>query len=317
MRLVTFADGHGARIGVLLNAGVLDLCAEIEEVQGNTAPVWAHDLIALIEQGPSALAFLREIVYECERRGDLSTSVRVLPPRSVRFLAPIHRPRKNVIGVGLNYREHVKEGAEVVGRSPDPPPHPTFFSKASTSVIGTDEPVLLDSTVTSELDYEAELGVIVGRTSRNLAPGAALDSVFGYTIINDVSARDVQRRHSQWFKGKSLDTTCPMGPCILTRDEIADPQNLDIHLRLNGTVMQSANTRDMIFGVAELLSQLSSGMTLEPGDVVATGTPGGVGFTRKPPIFLKDGDIVEVEIEKIGILRNSVRSIRHIELHRD
>jgi len=300
---------------VLLDAGVLDLSAEIAEVRGNGAPIWAHDMIALIEEGPTALALLREIVSEHERRGGLSTSAHVLPSGSVGFLAPIPRPRKNVIGVGLNYREHVKEGAEIIGRSPDPPPHPTFFSKSSTSVIGTDEPVLLDSAVTSELDYEAELGVIVGRTSRNLAPDVALDSVFGYTIINDISARDVQRRHSQWFKGKSLDTTCPMGPCILTRDEIADPQNLDIHLRLNGTLMQSANTTDMIFGVAELLCQLSSGMTLEPGDVIATGTPGGVGFTRKPPIFLKDGDIVEIEIEKIGMLRNSVRSIRHIELH--
>jgi 2-keto-4-pentenoate hydratase/2-oxohepta-3-ene-1,7-dioic acid hydratase in catechol pathway len=293
----------------MLDSGILDLATALAEARGSEAPLWTYDMISLIEQGSSALEVLAEIVSEHRHHSGIDSSKRVLPCESVRLLAPIPRPRKNVFGVGLNYREHVKEGAEVVGRSPEPPPYPTFFSKSPTSVIGTDEPVLLETAVTSELDYEAELGVIVGSAGRNLAPDTALDSVFGYTIINDISARDLQRRHTQWFKGKSLDTTCPMGPCIITRDEIPDPQNLDIRLQLNGAVMQSSNTRHMIFGVAELLSQLSAGMTLEPGDIIATGTPGGVGFTRKPPVFLRDGDMVEVEIEKIGVLRNGVRSI--------
>jgi 2-keto-4-pentenoate hydratase/2-oxohepta-3-ene-1,7-dioic acid hydratase in catechol pathway len=227
-----------------------------------------------------------------------------------RLLAPLPRPRKNVFCVGLNYVEHAKEGASTVGRSPEPPKYPTFFTKPPTSVVGPNGSILWDVELTLELDYEVEMGVIIGKKGINIGMDEALDFVFGYTIINDISARDLQRRHGQWFKGKSLDTTCPMGPCIVTRDEIPDPQVLEISLCLNGVTMQASNTRHMVFSVASLISQLSQGMTLEPGDILATGTPGGVGFVRQPPVFLKDGDVIEAEIERIGVLTNGVRLAR-------
>lgn len=233
----------------------------------------------------------------------------LLDPAQTNLLAPIPRPRKNVFCVGLNYVEHAKEGASTVGRSPDPPQHPTFFTKPPTSVVGPNDSILWAVDVTKELDYEVELGVIIGKKGINIGMDEALDFVFGYTIINDVSARDLQRRHGQWFKGKSLDATCPLGPCIVTRDEIPDPQDLDICLRLNGVTMQDSNTRHMVFSVANLINQLSRGMTLEPGDILATGTPGGVGFARQPPVFLQDGDLLEAEIEQIGILANTTRQV--------
>ena len=189
------------------------------------------------------------------------------------------------------------------------PEIPVFFTKAATSASGPHDPIPWDRSATSQVDYEAELGVIVGAGGKNIRRDHALDHVFGYTVINDVSARDLQFGHKQWFKGKSLDGFCPMGPVIVTADEFGDPQGKRITLRVNGETRQDATTGDMIFPVNVILEYLSQGMTLEPGDVIATGTPEGVGLGRTPPEYLKDGDVVETEIEGIGILRNRVSQV--------
>jgi 2-keto-4-pentenoate hydratase/2-oxohepta-3-ene-1,7-dioic acid hydratase in catechol pathway len=228
-----------------------------------------------------------------------------LPLRDVVLDAPL-RPAKNVMCVGRNYMDHAAEIARASGGELNLPDVPTFFTKAPTAIAAPDETLVLSAAVSREYDWEAELGVVIGMRCRDVAEAHALDVVAGYTCVNDVTARDLQRAHRQWFKGKSLDHTCPLGPWIVTADEIPDPQALDIALRVNGVTKQHSNTGQMIFGVKALIASLSRGMTLEPGDVIATGTPDGVGFARTPPEFLKDGDVMEVEIATIGVLRNAV-----------
>lgn len=224
----------------------------------------------------------------------------------VHLFAPIPSPRKNVMAVGLNYKAHVSETAEIRKRSADVPSYPIFFTKATTAVCGPYDNIVIDPAASTEIDWEAELGVVIGKRGKNIPEGEALSYVFGYTVINDVSARDLQSNHVQYFKGKSLDTSCPIGPWIVTADELADPANLPVRLLVNGQIKQDGNTRDMIFPVPTLIASLSAGMTLEPGDIIATGTPSGVGFSRKPPEFLKPGDIVEAIVDGIGALRNPV-----------
>jgi 2-keto-4-pentenoate hydratase/2-oxohepta-3-ene-1,7-dioic acid hydratase in catechol pathway len=216
------------------------------------------------------------------------------------------RPVRNVFCVGRNYLEHAREGALAAGRELKLPDVPTFFTKASTAVAGPDATLHFQAAVSSEYDFEAELAVIIGAECKNVSEEEAPHVVFGYTALNDLTARDLQRRHGQWFKGKSLDDSCPIGPWIVA-DEIADPQRLDVRLRRNGVEKQHSNTSKMIFPIPRLIAELSKGMTLLPGDVIATGTPEGVGFARNPPEFLADGDVLEVEIEGIGILRNLIR----------
>jgi 2-keto-4-pentenoate hydratase/2-oxohepta-3-ene-1,7-dioic acid hydratase in catechol pathway len=217
----------------------------------------------------------------------------------VRLLAPIPRPRKNIFCMGRNYVEHTREGGHPV---PEAPP---FFTKPPTAVIGPDSAIVAHGT-TKELDYEVELAVVIGRGGRNISARRALEHVFGYTIMNDVSARDLQHRHLQWFKGKSLDTFAPLGPWIVPQFDIPDPQALRITLRVNGETRQNSNTSEMVFSVARLIEALSAGMTLEPGDLLATGTPGGVGMGFTPPKWLRPGDVIEAEVERVGILRNHV-----------
>jgi 2-keto-4-pentenoate hydratase/2-oxohepta-3-ene-1,7-dioic acid hydratase in catechol pathway len=221
---------------------------------------------------------------------------------TVRLLAPVPRPGK-LIAIGLNYRDHAAESKMPI------PERPVVFSKFTTSVIGPDELVVLPQT-SDEVDYEAELGVVIGRRTKNVSREDALSYVLGYTNINDVSARDFQFADGQWQRGKSCDTFAPMGEAIVTTDEVPDPHKLSIKLRLNGKTMQDSNTDQLIFGVPELVAFLSETITLEPGDVIATGTPSGVGFARKPPVYIKDGDVMEVEIEKLGTLRNPVSAAR-------
>jgi 2-keto-4-pentenoate hydratase/2-oxohepta-3-ene-1,7-dioic acid hydratase in catechol pathway len=223
----------------------------------------------------------------------------------VRWHAPIPRPLKNIVCLGLNYASHVRETTSA-DKPMKVPEIPVFFTKASTSASGPYDPIPWDTSATSQVDYEAELGVIVGIGGKNIKRGAALDHVFGYTVINDVSARDLQFGHKQWFKGKSLDGFCPMGPVVVTSDEFGDPQKKRITLRVNGETRQDATTGDMLFPVNIILEYLSQGMTIEAGDIIATGTPDGVGLGRTPPEYLKNGDVVETEIEGIGKLRNSV-----------
>jgi 2-keto-4-pentenoate hydratase/2-oxohepta-3-ene-1,7-dioic acid hydratase in catechol pathway len=208
--------------------------------------------------------------------------------------------------LGLNYAEHAKESAEARGREYKQHQHPVFFTKATHTVNRHEGTIPFDAAVSEQIDWEAELGVIIGRSGKNISIEEAYDHVFGYTCINDVSARDLQSNHSQFFKGKSLDGACPMGPWIITADEIPDPHQLQITCRVNEVMKQDSNTEHMIFRVPDILTILSRGMTLDAGDIIATGTPSGVGFARKPPEFLKPGDVVEVEIEKIGVLRNQV-----------
>jgi 2-keto-4-pentenoate hydratase/2-oxohepta-3-ene-1,7-dioic acid hydratase in catechol pathway len=224
---------------------------------------------------------------------------------AVRWHAPL-RPAKNIICLGLNYSSHAKESAQARGREVKIPDHPVFFTKAPTSVNGPYDSIEWNPSVTQQVDYEAELGVVIGVAGRNIARAKALEHVFGYTVVNDVSARDVQQRHLQWFKGKSLDGFCPMGPVIVTADEFGNPQAKTIGLRVNGVQKQHSTTANMIFPVDVIIESLSQGMTIEPGDVIATGTPEGVGLGRTPQEFLNDGDVVETEIEGIGVLRNRV-----------
>lgn len=223
----------------------------------------------------------------------------------VQLCAPLV-PQKNVFCVGRNYLEHAREGARAAGKELKLPDVPTFFTKAPTAIADPGATLTLLKAVSNEYDWEAELAVVIGKHGRDIPEESALEYVFGYTCLNDLTARDLQRAHGQWFKGKSLDHSCPVGPWVVTADEIPDPQNLAIQLTVNGAVKQSANTSSMIFSVARIISELSKGMTLEPGDIIATGTPEGVGFARTPPEFLKDGDTVEITIAGIGTLHNTV-----------
>lgn len=228
------------------------------------------------------------------------------PLRSVRLSAPV-RPVKNVFCVGRNYIAHAEEAARARGVALDLPTKPAFFTKAPTAIVGPDTHLNLSAEVSAQYDWEAELAVIVGRRCRDLSEDEALDAIFGYMCLNDVTARDLQKAHQQWFKGKSLDETCPTGPWVVDARDVPDPQALHVVLRVNGTIKQQASTASMIFSVRTILASLSLGMTLEPGDIVATGTPEGVGFARTPPEFLADGDAMSVEILGVGELRNDVR----------
>lgn len=218
----------------------------------------------------------------------------------IEICAPVPRPGK-IICIGLNYLDHAREsGAEI-------PQSPIIFSKFATCIVGGREPIRLPKK-SAQVDYEAELAFVVGRRAKNVSKGDWMDYVFGYANFNDVSARDFQFADGQWTRGKSCDTFAPVGEFIATKDEIEDPHNLQIQFRLNGEILQNSNTRELIFKIPELIEFLSASITLEPGDVVATGTPPGVGFARKPPVFLKDGDVAEVEIEGLGILSNPVKA---------
>ncbi len=261
---------------------------------------WPESMLGMIEAGPAVWR------RYADAQGRLAQGARRLAHDAVEWLAPIPRPRKNIMCLGWNYAAHVAESAQASGRQAEAPTDPIVFTKAVTSVTGPFADVPAQPQVTQQLDWEVELGVIIGVGGRGIARRHALEHVFGYTVINDLSARDLQFRHKQFFLGKSLDGSCPMGPVIVTREEIPDPQNLRLRARVNGVLKQDDNTRHMVFDVATIVSVLSAGMTLEPGDIIATGTPSGVGFARTPPEFLRAGDVVECEIAGIGGLRNRI-----------
>jgi 2-keto-4-pentenoate hydratase/2-oxohepta-3-ene-1,7-dioic acid hydratase in catechol pathway len=226
-----------------------------------------------------------------------------IPIDSVNLLAPIPRPEKNIFCVGKNYAEHAIE----MGSAEDIPEHPMVFTKAPTTVVGHNAQVLAHSEITNQLDYEGELAVVIGKQGYGISREEALDYVFGYTILNDITARDIQEKHKQFFLGKSLDTTCPIGPWIVHHSAINDPNNLNLQTYVNGELRQNSNTSNFIFDIQEIIAVLSRGMTLEPGDIIATGTPAGVGKGFKPPRYLKSGDIIIIEIEKIGSLQNTIQ----------
>ncbi|HEY2225144.1 fumarylacetoacetate hydrolase family protein [Actinomycetospora sp.] len=291
MKLVTFAVGGREAVGLVApddEAGVLDLAPVVGE----------RSLLEVIENwdrlGPR-IAEARDL-----RRVERPT-----------LRAPMPTPRRDLFAVGKNYREHVAEfgrsGYDTPQRSEDVPDKPIVFSKATTSVTGPYDDIEAHRSVTSELDYEAELAVIIGRGGRGISRDEAMRHVWGYTIVDDVTARDVQRDHKQWLLGKSLDTHAPMGPWAVTADEIPDLDALEVSSTVNGEPRQKAPVADLIFDVPELIRVISAGMTLLPGDVIATGTPAGVGIGFDPPRFLGPGDVVECAITGLGAIRNTVR----------
>ena len=279
MKLCTFDEGEGPLTGVVEGDTILPL----------------RDTVAMVDL--------------IQRGAGWTPAAPALPFHAVRLLAPIV-PKRNVFAVGWNYAEHFAEGKDFRPASApqEIPDHPALFSKNPFAIIGPGAAIRYPAPISEQLDYEVELAVVIGREGRDIGEGDALDHVFGYTIANDVSVRDVQRswHGGQWFKGKNFDTHLPLGPWIVTKDEIPDPQTLRITTRVNGVTKQDSNTKHMVFPVARIIAELSAGLTLRPGDVIITGTPEGVGMGRKPPEWLKPGDTVELEIERIGVLRNEV-----------
>ena len=304
MKYITFSTSDDARlrIGAISEESVIDLERAAASQWPGTFP---SSLLGLIQSRPDSWKRMNELAAGA-LAGKPAHASHAL--NSIRWHAPIPRPTKNIFCLGLNYVAHLKESSAARGREAKIPEVPVFFSKTPTTVTGPFDPVPWDRQVTQQVDYEAELGVIIGLGGKNIPRAESLAHIFGYTIINDVSARDVQFRHMQWFKGKSLDGFCPMGPSIVTADEFGNPQDKRITLRVNGEQRQSATTADMIFPVDAIIEWLSKGMTIEPGDIIATGTPEGVGLGRTPPLYLNDGDLVETEIEGIGVLRNRIQA---------
>jgi 2-keto-4-pentenoate hydratase/2-oxohepta-3-ene-1,7-dioic acid hydratase in catechol pathway len=305
VRLCTFSVERGSpRLGALCGDLVLDLARYSHLHDGERLPA---DMLGLIDAGMEAWRHAADLCRRFTEEAashDLNQDAEAglaFHSEQVTWHAPVARPRKDVVCLGQNYAAHAAESGN------PPPPAPIYFTKPPTSVIGHWQPIPYPRGLTTRLDWEVELGVVIGAGGRDIGEPSALDHVFGYTVFNDVSARDLQFRTSQWFKGKALDGSCPMGPVIVTGDEIPDPQQLRLRLSVNGVLKQDSNTADMIFSVARIISDLSAGMTLEPGDCISTGTPQGVGDGRKPPEYLQPGDRVEAEVERIGVLANIVR----------
>ncbi len=301
MRFASFRHRGRAAAGLVLPTGILDLGSAAERY-GESLDL--SSVLAIIRGGEAAHAACARLGARTERDpGELIA----LP--DVELLAPIDPPVRNAFCVGRNYLDHVTEGFAARSQELKLPQAPQFFTKATHAVNGPGAPVRLDSSLTQHLDYEVELAVVIGRGGRDIALGAAYSHVFGYTIANDVTARDLQRRHEQWFKGKSLDTTLPLGPWIVDAEEIGDPASLELSLTVNGQERQRARVAQMIFDIPTIIASLSAGLTLEPGDIIATGTPSGVGFAMTPPQYLRDGDEMVARIDRIGELYNRIREV--------
>ena len=298
MRLVTYQMLNSQ----LLNTGiqiskdeVLDIVAE---VGARSATAKVESMLDIINGGEATMLLLREI------QANPKTAPIMLNKALLK--APIPRPMKNIFCVGWNYLEHFQEGGTKLDDKRELPRWPVFFSKAPTAVNGPYDVIPFDASISTQLDWEVELGVIIGKGGKNISEADAMDHVFGYTVINDVTWRDIQRRHGgQWDKGKSLDGTCPMGPCIVTADAL-DHANLKLTCRVSGVTKQNSNTKHLYFKLPRLIHDLSLGQTLEPGDIISSGTPEGVGFARTPPEFMKAGDLLETEVEGIGVMRNPI-----------
>lgn len=314
MKLVTFAHRGVQRVGLLDSESIIDVNRAYATMLAQRGDLRAcamaeaivpAEMIGILEAGERGLAAIREVlgyVHAALSSGEQAQTLRrdgvVFSTSEVTLKAPIPRPGKLIL-LGLNYRDHAEETGQKI------PEVPTLFSKYNNSVIGPGEPILIPH-ATEQIDYEAEFAFVIGRRGRDIARERALDYVAGYTIVNDVSARDYQFVTSQWMVGKTFDTHCPMGPALVLKDEIPDPHNLDLHLTIGGEVLQKSNTNQLIFKIPETVEYLSRIMTLEPGDVISTGTPAGVGFTRKPPRWLRPGETVRIEIAGLGVLENPV-----------
>ncbi len=304
MRLATVSvEGQAVCVAILEDGSKLDILRAAQMI-GKTLN--AGSMQQLIAGGEDTLGVLRSLVSSAESGSLKDALVRDGAP----FLAPIPSPSKNVFCVGRNYAEHIAEGERAQNQKIGVTEHPVFFTKPPTSIVAPEANILIFPSVSQAIDYEVELAVVIGKPGRNIAKADAYDHVYGYTILNDITARDIQRRHGgQYFKGKGLDGSCPLGPWIVTADAVSDPQSLSIGITVNGEQRQNGTTSDMIFDIPTLIASLSEGLTLEPGDVLATGTPSGVGYAMDPPQFLKDGDTVVCEISEIGTLRNTVRAV--------
>ncbi len=293
MKFVTFDAQGQERLGVVdAKRGILDLKQASSALPG--------DMIALIEGGAAALNEAKKVVSAAQDKGTW------LPLAGTKLYAPIPHPRKNIFCIGRNYKLHIEEGARARNLPVKFPPVPEIFSKPFTTVVGPEASVLRHAKNTDQLDYEVEMAIVIGKVTRDVTQAQAMDHIFGYTVFNDVTARDKQAAHGQWFKGKSFDTFGPMGPCIVTKDEFGDPSGHRITLRVNGETRQDSNTSDLLFGVPAIIESVCASLTLHPGDVIATGTPSGVALGMTPQKFLNVGDVMEAEVEGIGILRNKI-----------
>jgi 2-keto-4-pentenoate hydratase/2-oxohepta-3-ene-1,7-dioic acid hydratase in catechol pathway len=303
MKLLTYKtqDSDEQRLGFIHNNQVIDM-EDFGEVSNFPLPSTMLELIdmgfELVEElndmiAETEPAFLEEIAYEMDE---------------VTFLAPIPKPRKNIIGIGLNYTEHVAESARTLDTTGKLPQKPIIFSKPPTTVTATNTDIIKNTQLTSQLDWEVELAVVIGKKGKYVPKANAMDYVFGYTVINDISARDC-RREGQWIVSKGQDTFAPMGPILVTKDEIENPHNLILSLKVNGVEKQNSNTKFLLFKINDLIEDLSIVFTLEPGDIIATGTPAGVGAGRNPQEWLHDGDVVEATVEGIGTIVNRVKEI--------
>lgn len=303
MKLVTYrADVlAAARLGALVDDLVIDL-QKLGTHAGHALPA---DMLDFIDLGPNAVTTTTALLNDFKGRWPLGVA---LPLANVKLLAPIPRPRKNIFGIGLNYVEHVAESSRTLDTSKELPKQPVIFSKPPTTVVGPGDAIEHNAVITRQLDWEVELAAIIGTRAKRVSKEEALRYVFGYSLLIDMSARD-NRRAGQWIYSKGQDTYAPFGPVIVTADEIPDPQVLDLSLQVNGVTKQSSNTRHMLFAVDTLIADISAGITLEPGDIIATGTPEGVGAGRSPQEWVWPGDVIEAQVEKIGALRHPVVAV--------
>ena len=300
MRLVTYrahVEAEG-RLGALVD----DMVVDVARLGASANVDLPSRMLDFIELGPGGVAEFGLLLGRAKGCWPVRAA---LPLANVKLLAPIPRPRKNIFGIGLNYLDHVAESAAALDTAPELPKQPVIFSKPPTSVIGPGEPIVHDAAITQQLDWEVELAAIIGTTAKQVDRADALRHIFGYSVLIDMSARDC-RRAGQWIYSKGQDTYAPMGPCIVTVDEIPDPQTLDLWLTVNGVEKQRSNTSHMLFKVDELIADISKGITLEPGDIIATGTPEGVGAGRTPQEWVWPGDVIECGIAGIGELRHNV-----------
>lgn len=302
MKLLTYiTSDKEQRAAFVHNNKAVDL-ADFGEVANFPLPSTILELIDMGSEVVAEINALLEDVSEAEL-DEISYDL-----NDIQIAAPIPKPRKNIIGIGLNYTEHVAESARTLDTTGKLPQKPIIFSKPPTTVTGPGTDILLNPRLTQQLDWEVELAVVIGKKGKYVKKDEALDHVFGYTIVNDISARDC-RREGQWIVSKGQDTFAPMGPYLITKDEIENPHNLNLSLKLNGIEKQNSNTSFMLFNINDLVEDLSTVFTLEPGDIIATGTPAGVGAGRNPQEWMKDGDVVECYVEHIGTLVNTVKEI--------
>ena len=302
MKLLTYKTADTEpRLGFLHHNQVIDM-EDFGEISNFPLP---SDMLELIDMGIEIVDELNDMVADTPANffEEIAYSL-----DEVTLLAPIQKPRKNIIGIGLNYTEHVAESARTLDTTGKLPQKPIIFSKPPTTVTGTNTEVIKNTQLTAQLDWEVELAVVMGKKGKYVPKADALDYVFGYTVINDISARDC-RREGQWIVSKGQDTFAPMGPILVTKDEISDPHNLNLSLKVNGVEKQNSNTKFLLFNINDLIEDLSIVFTLEPGDIIATGTPSGVGAGRDPQEWLYDGDVIEATVEGIGTIVNTVKEI--------